>query len=72
VDAYAPAAAQAYLDALDDTLAEQVGSLGPYRGWLLNAGMGAGSIPLKIVHRSPGLQVVGIGRLIHVAWASRP
>jgi hypothetical protein len=28
--------------------------------------MGAGSIPLKIVHRSPGLQVVGIGRLVGV------
>lgn len=66
VDAYALAAPQACLDALEDTLAEQVGSLGPYRGWLLDAGMGAGSIPLKILPRPPGLEVVGIGRLVGI------
>jgi len=60
VEAYASAAAQAFLDAIDATLAEQVLALGPPQGWLLDVGTGPGGIPLKIARRCPGLRVVGI------------
>jgi ubiquinone/menaquinone biosynthesis C-methylase UbiE len=60
VEAYASAAAQAFLDAIDDTLVEQVLELGPPRGRLLDVGMGPGGIPLKIARRCPPLQVVGV------------
>lgn len=62
VDAYASAAAQAYLDAVDDTLVEQVLSFGPLEGWLLDVGTGPGAIPLKIARRSAKLRVVGVDR----------
>ena len=60
VAAYASAAAQAFIDAIDDTLVEQVLSLGPPRGRLLDVGTGPGGIPLKIARRCPQLQVVGV------------
>ena len=62
VDAYASAAAQAYLDAIDNTLVEQVLSLGPARGWMLDIGAGPGGIPLKIARRCPNLRVIGVDR----------
>jgi ubiquinone/menaquinone biosynthesis C-methylase UbiE len=60
VEAYASAAAQAFLDAIDDTLVEQVLSLGPPGRRLLDVGTGPGGIPLKIARRCPQLQVVGV------------
>ncbi len=60
VDAYASAAAQAHLDAVDNTLVEQVLRLGRNRGWLLDIGTGPGGIPLKIAARCPELRVVGV------------
>jgi hypothetical protein len=45
VDAYASAATQAYLDAIDNTLVDQVLSPGRTRGWLLDIGTGPGRFP---------------------------
>jgi hypothetical protein len=45
VDAYASAAAQAYLDAIDNTLVDPVLSLGRTRGWLLDIGTGPEGFP---------------------------
>lgn len=62
VEAYASAAAQAYLDALDNTLVEQVLSLGCTSGWLLDIGTGPGGIPLRIARRLANLRGVGTNR----------
>jgi ubiquinone/menaquinone biosynthesis C-methylase UbiE len=62
VEAYASAAAQAYLDALDDTFVVQVLSLGIQEGMALDAGSGPGSIPMKIARRCPMLRMVGVDR----------
>ena len=69
VEAYASAAAQAYLDSVDNTLVEQVLSEGsrntpavdgsPLSGWLLDIGAGPGGIPLKIVRRCRNVCAVG-------------
>ncbi len=66
VEAYASAAAQAYLDAVDNTLVEQVLSFGPLEGWLLDVGTGPGGIPLKIARRAPKLRVVGVDRSLRM------
>jgi ubiquinone/menaquinone biosynthesis C-methylase UbiE len=66
VEAYATAAAQAYLDAVDNTLVEQVLGFGPLEGWLLDVGTGPGAIPLKIARRSPKLRVVGVDRSLRM------
>jgi len=71
VEAYASAAAQAYLDAIDNTLVEQVVSLGPHRGLLLDIGTGPGSIPLKIARRCPDLRVVGVDRSASMIQTAR-
>ena len=60
VEAYASAAAQAFLDSIDNTLVEQVLSLDPPAGRLLDIGAGPGNISLKIARRCPRLQVVGL------------
>lgn len=62
VEAYASAAAQAYLDSLDNLFVEQVLSVGLQSGWLLDIGTGPGAIPLKIAQRCPELKAVGIDR----------
>ncbi|HEX5482883.1 MAG TPA: class I SAM-dependent methyltransferase [Terriglobia bacterium] len=62
VDAYSSAAAQDYLDALDNTLVDQALSLGITKGKALDAGTGPGSIPVKMARRCPGLEVIGIDR----------
>jgi len=72
VEAYASAAAQAYLDAIDDTLVEQVLSFGASRGRLLDVGTGPGGIPLKLARRCPKLSVTGVDRsAAMIAAASR-
>ena len=60
VEACASAAAQAYLDAIDNTLVDQGVSLGRTSGWLLDVGTGPGGIPLKITRRLPRRRVAGI------------
>jgi ubiquinone/menaquinone biosynthesis C-methylase UbiE len=81
VEAYASAAAQAYLDSVDDTLVEQVLSEGsrnrlavdgsPLRGWLLDIGAGPGGIPLKVVRRCRNLCAVGVDRSLNMVRAAR-
>lgn len=62
VDAYASAAAQAYLDRIDNTFVEQALRLGVTRGRALDVGTGPGQIPLKIAQRLPQLEFVGVDR----------
>lgn len=62
VEAYASAAAQSHLEAIDDTWVEQVAALGLARGRMLDVGAGPGQIPLKIARRLPALRVVGVDR----------
>lgn len=75
VGAYASAAAQDYLDSIDNTLVEQVlaeGSEdGALSGWLLDVGTGPGGIPLKIARRCPELRAVGIDRSANMIQAAR-
>jgi len=71
VEAYASAAAQAYLDAIDNTLVEQVVSFGLTSGWLLDLGCGPGGIALKIARRLPEVRVVGIDFSVNMIRAAR-
>lgn len=71
VEAYASAGAQAYLDAVDNTLVDQVVSLGRTNGWLLDIGAGPGGIPLKIAARLPNLRVVGLDYSLNMIRAAR-
>lgn len=59
-EAYASAAAAAYLDRMDDTFVEYFFRLAPPRGRVLDVGTGPGQIPSKIVRRNPGLCLVGV------------
>jgi len=60
VEVYASAAAQRYLDAIDNTLIDHVARLGMGSGRLLDIGCGPGNIALKIARRLPQMQVVGV------------
>lgn len=71
VGAYATAAAQAYLDAIDNTLVEQALALGVWRGRLLDIGTGPGGIPLKLAQRCPELQVAGLDHSARMIAAAR-
>ena len=71
VEAYASAAAQAFLDSIDITLVEQVLSLDPPAGMLLDLGAGPGNISLKIARRCPRLQVVGLDYSQNMVRAAR-
>ena len=66
VSAYASAAAQKHLEALDNTFVDQVLSLMPrgnaLTGFLLDVGCGPGNIALKLARRSRGLTIVGLDR----------
>jgi len=70
VEAYASAAAQAFLDAIDNTLVNQVLAFAP-RGLLLDIGTGPGGIPLKIARRCPEIRVVGVDRSANMIAAAR-
>lgn len=70
VDVYASAAAQAFLDAIDNTLVDQVLSYAP-TGLLLDIGTGPGGIPLKIARRCPEIRVVGVDRSENMIAAAR-
>jgi SAM-dependent methyltransferase len=71
VEAYASAAGQAFLDAIDNTLVAQVLSFRPLRGILLDIGTGPGAIPLKIVRRCPDLRVVGVDCSLNMIQTAR-
>jgi SAM-dependent methyltransferase len=64
VSAYASAAGQRHLEALDTSFVDQVLSLAPpggtLAGALLDVGCGPGNIVLKIAQRSPSLSIVGL------------
>ena len=61
VNAYASAAALAFRDAIDNTLVDQVLSLGGTSAWLLDLVTGPGGIPLKIARCAPNAQAMSIG-----------
>lgn len=82
VEAYASAAAQRYLDSIDNTLVEQVISVASANGngrapgaglagRLLDVGAGPGGIPLKLVRRCPALQAVGVDYSLNMVRAAR-
>jgi ubiquinone/menaquinone biosynthesis C-methylase UbiE len=64
VEAYASAAAQAFLDEIDDTFVEHALLLirGRERGRALDIGTGPGQIVLKIAGRLPGWNFLGVDR----------
>lgn len=62
VEAYASAAAQAYLNSLDNAWVERVLTYAPPSGRLLDIGTGPGGILLKIARQRPGLRLFGIDR----------
>ncbi len=62
VDAYASAAAQAYLDQVDNTFVAHVVRLQVDRGRALDIGTGPGQIPLKLARRLPMMEFIGIDR----------
>jgi len=64
VEAYSSAAAQAYLDKIDDTFVEHAVRLvaGRSRGRALDIGTGPGQIVRKLARRLPGWQFVGVDR----------
>ena len=71
VEAYASAAAQAHLDSIDNTLIEQVLSLDPPAGRLLDLGAGPGNISLKIARHCTRLQVIGLDYSQNMVRAAR-
>ena len=64
VEAYTSAAAQAYLDKIDDTFVEHAVRLvaGCATGRALDIGTGPGQIVLKLARRLPGWQFIGVDR----------
>jgi len=64
VEAYASAAAQAHLDAIDDTFVEHALRLlgGRPEGRALDIGTGPGQIVRKLARRLPGWRFVGVDR----------
>jgi ubiquinone/menaquinone biosynthesis C-methylase UbiE len=71
VEAYASAAAQSFLDAIDNTLVEQVVPLAPSRGRLLDLGCGPGGIALKLARRLPRMAVFGADYSLNMVRAAR-
>jgi ubiquinone/menaquinone biosynthesis C-methylase UbiE len=75
VAAYASAAVQKHLDALDNTFVEQVLSLAPpgqeLTGHLLDVGCGPGNIALKIARHCPRLTIAGLDRSQNMVQAAR-
>ena len=75
VSAYASAAGQKHLYALDNTFVNQALSLGSPEGMLtgrlLDVGCGPGNIALKIAQRCPRLAIVGVDRSANMLKAAR-
>ncbi len=60
VSAYASAASQRHLEALDNTFVDHVLTLGTPKGLLLDIGCGPGNIVLKVAQRCPQVSIVGV------------
>jgi ubiquinone/menaquinone biosynthesis C-methylase UbiE len=75
VSAYASAAGQKHLDALDNAFVDQVLSLAPpgsqLTGLLLDVGCGPGNIALKIARRCPRLSIIGLDYSLNMVQAGR-
>jgi SAM-dependent methyltransferase len=75
VSAYASAAGQRHLDALDNTFVDQVLSLGSTEGMLdgllLDVGCGPGNITLKIAQRCTQLLLAGVDYSANMVQAAR-
>ncbi|HET9177018.1 MAG TPA: class I SAM-dependent methyltransferase [Terriglobia bacterium] len=75
ISAYASAAGQDHLDALDNTFVDRVLSLAPPgvepTGSLLDVGCGPGNIALKVARRCRGLAVVGLDRSRNMVETAR-
>jgi SAM-dependent methyltransferase len=77
VEAYAAAAAQAYLEKIDRTFVEHVARLlapggEPVRGLALDVGCGPGQIPILMAQRWPALRITGLdGAPAMIAQARR-
>ena len=71
VEVYSSAAAQRYLDAIDNTLVDHIARLGGASGRLLDVGCGPGNIALKIARRWPGVRVVGVDFSQNMILAAR-
>lgn len=75
VSAYASAASQRHLDAIDNTFVDQVLSLGSPEGMLdgllLDVGCGPGNIVLKLAQRCPRLSIVGVDYSANMVQAAR-
>jgi len=75
VSAYASAAGQKHLDAMDNTFVDQVLSLGAPEGnasgrWL-DVGCGPGNIALKVARRCPRLLIAGLDRSRNMVQTAR-
>jgi len=72
VEAYSSAAAQAYLDRIDDTFVDHALRLLRSRigrgesGFALDIGCGPGQIVLKLAHRLPGWRFAGVDRSVNM------
>lgn len=73
VEAYASAAAQAYLDKVDDTFVDHALRLVRDRetGRALDVGTGPGQILLKLAGRLPGWRFIGVDRSPHMIAQAR-
>lgn len=77
VEAYASAAAQAYLEAIDRTFVQHLARLFPspepyaVRGTLLDVGCGPGQIVIKMARRWPGLKITAIDAAPHMIEQAR-
>ena len=73
VEAYASAAAQAYLDRIDDTFVAHAQRLvgGKTEGRALDIGTGPGQIVLKLARRLPRWQFVGVDRSTNMIQKAR-
>ncbi len=73
VEAYASAAAQAYLDKIDDTFVEHALRLvrGRDRGRALDIGTGPGQIVWKLARRLPGWHFLGVDRSANMLRQAR-
>ena len=60
VASYASAAAKKHLDAVDNTLVEQILSFNLRQGRVLDVGSGPGAILLKLARHRPGLALIGV------------
>ena len=73
VEAYSSAAAQAYLDRIDNTFVEHAVRLvaGRAAGRALDIGTGPGQIVLKLARRLPGWQFIGVDRSANMIRQAR-